>query len=143
TLACSLAHAVRDDRHLHAQVRADDENALPRLDIRDAHTEQRRRGIRRLVAEVALPQPVVDVAAAEVAGDAREQVLLLDRRARRHERAELVAATLRRVLQRRDGRYQRVLPRHLRPLAVALDAGLKQAIVAVNAIATVAVAVGD
>ena len=65
-----------------------------------------------LVAEVALPQPIVDVVAAEVARDALQQIRLFERRARAHERAEPAgAAALGGLLQRADGRRQRVLPR--------------------------------
>ena len=49
-----------------------------RVELRDTAAERRRRRIRGLVAEVALPQAVIDVVAAEVARDAVQQVQLLE-----------------------------------------------------------------
>ena len=115
-LARGLAHAMRDDRHFHAQVRADHEYALARIELGDAAAQERRPRVMRLIAEVALPQAVVDVVAAEVARDALQEIRLLERRAGAHERAQAAgAADLRRFSERADRCVQGVLPRRPRP----------------------------
>ena len=107
-LARGLAHAMRDDRHFHAQVRADHEHALARIEVGDAAAQERRPRVIRLIAEVALPQAVIDVVAAEVARDALQEIRLLERRARAHERAQAArAADLRRFPRARRPRRSR------------------------------------
>ena len=136
--------AVRDDRHLHAQVRADDENSLPRVEVRDAAAQERRLSVVRLIAKITLAQPVIDVVAAEVARDALQEVRLLERRTGAHERAQAArTAAFGRFLEQSGRRSKRVLPTRVRPLAAALDARLPQPVVAVDAIAAEAVAIRD
>src|SRR5690606_11395224 len=76
---------------------------------------------------------------------AGEQVMLLERRARRGEHADGAAAfgAARGAAQRADSRRERVLPRALLPLAADLDTRREQPILAVDAEAAVAVAVRD
>src|SRR5688572_4803939 len=135
---------MRDDRHFHAQVRADHENALPSVDIGDAAAEKRRRRIVRLIAEVTLAQAVIDVVATEVPRDALEQVRLFERRARADERSEATrAADFGSLLERADRGGERVLPRGLDPGAIALHARPQEPVRTVDAMAAEAVAVRD
>ncbi len=114
-LARGLAEPVRNDRHLHPQVRADHDDAGQRVEVRDADPERRRGRIRALVAEVAPAQPRVDVVAAEVARDAVQEVQLLERRARAREHADRVAARVRGLGQELGRALERVLPNSRRP----------------------------
>src|SRR5688572_22450706 len=79
-----------------------------------------------------------------MARDALQQIRLFERRAWAHERSEPAGPpALGRLLQRADGRRERVLPRRLDPFAVVLDARLEQPVVAIDAVATEAIAIGE
>jgi hypothetical protein len=57
---CRFADAVREYRHFHAQVRADEQNTLLLLELGNRAAEPRPGRIRRLVAKVAAPQTVIE-----------------------------------------------------------------------------------
>ncbi len=77
-----LSHAVRQKRHLLAQVRADDEDRIGGLDVLYRASEARADGVEFLLPKIASAQPMIDAVGAEVPRDPRQQVALLGRRAR-------------------------------------------------------------
>ena len=110
-----LADPMCDDRHLHPQIRADNDNPLQPLEVRDRATELRCDRIRRLVAEVPPAQAVIDVVATEMARDAAQEIQLLERCVRRGEHAERVAVLRSGSAQCIARSVQGVLPATLRP----------------------------
>ena len=108
-----LAQPMREQRHLLAQIRADDHRSLERIDIGNVDPEA---GVGTLVllgAKIQLPQAVVDVAGAEAAGDSREQTHLLERRHGSGQETEGARAVrLGDALQAFGRRGQRNLPIH-------------------------------
>ena len=93
TLLRRLPQPLGDQRLVLAQEAADHEHAIERVDLGDLHAQPRNAGALR--GEIGLPQPEVDVVAAERAHEARGQRLFLERRMRRHQRADGVGAMLR------------------------------------------------
>ena len=76
-----LAHAVRQQRHLLAEVRPDDQHLVQFFHVLDGHSQPRIQRVCRLSAKVAATQAVVDILATQMLDDATEQVALLHRRA--------------------------------------------------------------
>ena len=86
---------MRQQRVVLAQEAADDQCAIELLDVRDRHAEPGDALARAIVAEIDLPQAEVDVVAAQAPREPRGQRHLLERRVRRHQRAERIATVLR------------------------------------------------
>ena len=127
-----------------AQVGTHHQHGRRLLEVRDAAAEQRCRRITRLVAEVDATQPVVHVATAEASRNPAGKIRLLQRRRRRHEETELAGARLADdLLQAAGSGLERGLPVHFAPRAVLANHRLLRAILRVEPLAAVAVAVGD
>ncbi len=112
-----LAHTVRENRHLAAQVGTNHQQRAQGLHIRDRHTEIRERRIRILVAEVALPQTVIDVVGSESAREPPGEVQLLERAGAAGQDTQVLGAGL----QPRRGLRKRRLPIGLDPRGTFAD----------------------
>ena len=134
-----LAHAVRQHRHLAAQVRTDDQQALEMIHVGDAQPQVRIQRIGGLIAEVTHPQSMIDVLRTQPPGQAVEQVQLLGGCRGAAERAD-VAGVLAQAVHRHS---ERGLPAHLGPAAALADQRRTDAVGAVHALIAEPVAVGD
>ena len=93
---------MRENRHLAAQVRPDHQQRVERVDLGDAHAQTRKHGIRLLVAEIALPQAVIDIVGLKSARDAPRQVQLFERARAAHQDTEVGGSS---GVARRSGLY--------------------------------------
>src|SRR4051812_37667163 len=93
-LQCSLADAMREQRHFLTNVRADNQHAVRVLEILDGYAERREQRIARVVAEVSATQTMIEVRAAQATRDACEQMQFFQRGVRRSDRADLSPAML-------------------------------------------------
>ena len=127
-----------------AQETADDERAVEALDVRDRHPEPRDAGALPVAAEIRLAQAKVDVVRTERAREPRRERHLLDRRVRRHDRADRRATVLRDdVLEAVGDALQRLVPVDAAPFAVLADHRRRQALLARERLVGEAVLVGD
>ena len=83
-----LPQSLREQRMVLAQEAADDEHAVERRELGDRHAEPGRALAPAIGAEVGLAQAIVDVLAAQAAHELLAEVHLLERRMRRHQRAD-------------------------------------------------------
>src|SRR5215470_8209406 len=113
-----LPDAVRDQRVVLAQERADDEHAVELAELGELQAEPRRALQLAVASEVRLAQAEVDVLAAERPDELLREEHLLERRVRRHERADRGRAVRRLDLaELRRHEVERLLPVDLPPLA--------------------------
>ena len=136
------ADAVVQQRHFMAQVGTDDDDGLRLFEFGDRHGEGFGHGA---VGQVELADAVVEVAAAERFGHAREQGALLVRGRRMHQHAEIVAAVVRRSALAQDLRRfrQRFVPRGFAEILAVADQGNRRAVLGVQALVRIAVAVRE
>ncbi|MCW0449263.1 hypothetical protein NB706_002097 [Xanthomonas sacchari] len=120
-----------------AQVAAQDDHHVGLLDLRQ---RQRERLGQRGIGEVAVVHAVIEVAAVQALGQARQQRALLVGGGRMREHAQRVAAVGLEDLARGGQPFG---PRHLAPLPVDLAHRPQCAVLGVQALVRVAVAVGQ
>ena len=139
-----LAQPMREQRLILAQEAADDEHPFEPGDVGDRQAEVGNAVALRVVAEIGLPQPEVDVIAAEPAHQSRDERHLLQRRMRRHERAERARSVLLgNVRQTVRREFQRRRPVDGLPFAALLDHRRGQPLAAVQRLIRETVLVGD
>ena len=140
-LARGLAQALREQRVILAQERADDQRAIELGERRDRRAQPAHAaGVR----EVGVARAVVDALAAERAHELGQQVQFLDRRAGVAQRADAGDAELALdALDAVDDVVERGGPVDRLPLAALLDHRGGQAGVGVQGFVREAVAVGD
>ena len=115
-----LAHPVREQRHLATQVGTDDQQSLQRIHLRERHAQPGKHRIRVLIAEVALPQPMIDVVGVEAARQARRKIQLLQGAGAVREHAQLRRAGTQPLRHLRE----RALPVGGKPFAAATHHGV-------------------
>ena len=125
-----------------AQERAHQQQAVERVDLRHRHAEPARADARSIGREVALPQPVIDVVAAEPAHQAAEQEQFFQRGVGRSQRADRGRAVLRLDLRERVHHViDRIGPIDLAPLPALLEHRPRQAVGRIQALVRKAVAI--
>ena len=120
TVAGGLTQALREQRVVLAQIRAQHQGHVELRQRRDGPAQQR--GLRALPAQgvILLTQTAVDVLAAHGAQDLRGQGGFFDRGVRRHQGSQLAAVVLH-PQQALGGEVQRRRPVDDLPSAIALD----------------------
>src|SRR6202171_1879225 len=142
-----LTQALRKQWMILAQEAADDQHAVERAKFSDRHAEPGY-GTRfppgyRIGGEIRLPEPEVDVVAAQVPRQLLREIQLLERRMRRRKRADSRAAMLlTHALESAHYVFKRGLPVRLAPRALALDHRLRQAAFGIETFIRKPVAIG-
>ncbi len=132
-----LADTRVQQRQLLAQVAAQHHDHVGLLDLRQRHRERLGHGG---IGEIAVADAVVQVAAAQAIGQARQQGAFLVGGGRVREHAQRIATV---GLQDLDRRGQAIGPGHLLPLPVDLAQRPRGAVGGVQALVRIAVAVGQ
>ena len=135
-----LAQAVIDDRLFLAQLTADQQRGPQRFKIGDIPPQPRKRRGRVLLGKIRLPEPVVDIVAAQFAHEFLHEIGFFQRGRGRDQRAQpLGAVGLDKPAEARFDGGQRGLPIDLAPLPGGLQHGRRQAIRAVDRLVAEAV----